>query len=98
MSDVSSLEKLITDMHDLEQEIEENKNNPGFDIVNAAEAIKAARNEWKKLAKGEHAGDQELWQRFDAACNQAYEPCQRYFAEQAELRVENVQKRQALCQ
>jgi len=91
-------EKLIGDILGLAQEVEANKENSDFDFVNAADMIKAARNEWKNLTTGEHTGDQELWQQFDAACNQAYEPCQLYFDQQAEQRAANLQKREQFCQ
>ncbi|WP_455219372.1 DUF349 domain-containing protein [Kaarinaea lacus] len=91
-------EKLIREVSDLVQELEANKDNPDFDFVNAADMIKAARNEWKKLTTGEHDSDQELWQQFDAVCNQAYEPCQQYFDQQAEQRAANLSKREQFCQ
>lgn len=91
-------EKLISDVLALAGEIEANKDNPDFDFVNVADMIKAARKEWKSLTTGEHAGDQELWQQFDAACNQAYEPCQKYFDEQAEQRNTSLSKREQFCQ
>jgi exonuclease SbcC len=90
-------EKLISDLLALAKEIEANKGNADYDFVNAVAVIKAARNEWKTLTTGEHAGDQELWQRFDAACNQAYEPCQNYFDQQAEQRAANLQLREKFC-
>ena len=91
-------EKLIREVLDLAKELEANKDNSDFNVVNAADMIKAARNEWKKLTTGEHAGDQELWQQFDAACNQAYEPCQIYFDKQAEQRASSLSKREQFCQ
>ncbi|MEJ2179358.1 MAG: DUF349 domain-containing protein [Gammaproteobacteria bacterium] len=52
-------EKLISDLLALAKEIEANKGNADYDFVNAVAVIKAARNEWKTLTTGEHAGDQE---------------------------------------
>ncbi|WP_455223565.1 DUF349 domain-containing protein [Kaarinaea lacus] len=90
-------EQQILEMQDLAQELENNSDNPHYDFVSAANSIKAARKDWKNLTVGEPAGDQELWQQFDAACTQAYAVCQEHFDTQAEQRAENLQKREQFC-
>jgi len=90
-------EQQITDMQELAQELEANRGNSHYDFVTAANAIKTARKEWKSLTVGEPAGDQVLWQQFDDACNQAYAVCQEHFDQQAELRGDNLQKREQFC-
>ncbi len=51
----------------------------------AANDVKTLRAEWKKLDE-QHAGvPKSLWDRFDAACEKAYAPAARHFAEQAAL-------------
>lgn len=48
-----------------------------------AREVQQLRAEWKKLDE-QHAGvPKSLWQRFDAACERAYAPAARFFAEQA---------------
>ncbi|MCS7101005.1 MAG: DUF349 domain-containing protein [Burkholderiaceae bacterium] len=48
-----------------------------------AREVQQLRAQWKKLDE-QHAGvPKSLWQRFDAACEKAYAPAARYFAELA---------------
>ncbi|HEY5604467.1 MAG TPA: DUF349 domain-containing protein [Gammaproteobacteria bacterium] len=91
-------EQQISDMLELARELEANKENPHYDFVAAANGIKAARKQWQNLTAGEPAGDQALWQRFDAACNQAYAVCQQYFDQQTAQRARNLQQRELFCQ
>lgn len=49
-----------------------------------ADKIHSLQEEWKTLSGS--GADQELWQQFRAAADQAFEPCKAYFAEKAELR------------
>jgi hypothetical protein len=45
--------------------------------------VQQLRAEWKKLDE-QHAGvPRSLWERFDGACERAYAPAARHFAEQA---------------
>ena len=51
--------------------------------VALAREVQQLRTEWKKLDE-QHAGvPQSLWERFDGACERAYAPAARHFAEQA---------------
>ncbi|WP_430462658.1 DUF349 domain-containing protein [Thalassolituus sp. LLYu03] len=59
-----------------------------------ADKIHAMQDEWKTLNTGH--GDAELWERFKAAADKAYEPCRAYFAELGELRERNLALRNAL--
>ena len=59
---------------------------PGSDPAKVAQEVKKARDEWKAL-DAQHAGvPKSLWERFDGACEKAYAPAARHFAEQAALR------------
>jgi exonuclease SbcC len=50
-----------------------------------AREVQQLRAEWKKLDE-QHAGvPRSLWERFDGACERAYAPAARHFAEQAAL-------------
>lgn len=79
-------EALITAMHELI--------GLGIDPELLAEKIHALQEEWKTLSGSGH--DHDLWERFHAAAEQAYEPCKAYFAEKAQLRERFVALRQAL--
>lgn len=98
-SSASVKEQLITDMRQLAGHTSANADNPDFDFAAAAAAVKEARDEWKKLTRGEQAPDQAaLWQSFDDACNQAYGPCQLFFEQQGEQRSANLRQREQVCQ
>lgn len=57
-----------------------------------ANKIKRMQDEWRGL--GHADGTQELWERFSAAAEKAYEPCKEYFSNLAEVRQRNLEKRQ----
>lgn len=59
-----------------------------------ADKIHELQEEWKAL--GSAQPDRELWQRFQAAGDKAFEPCREYFAQLAEKRQQFVAARQAL--
>ncbi len=63
-----------------------------------AEKIKALQDEWKSLGHADSKIEQELWLRFKAAGDKAFEPCRLYYAEQAQQRRDNAEKRKALCE
>jgi hypothetical protein len=63
-----------------------------------AHQIRRLRDEWRTLHRGaaeESAAERE---QFDAAAEQAYEPCRAHFAQQAEHRKENQARREALLE
>ena len=90
-------EQLCERMQQLARQVAENENNPDFDFQDAAQRVKDARTEWKKIAAAEPNPSNELWETFDTACSQAYEPCQRFFDQQIQVREQNLQKREAAC-
>lgn len=61
-----------------------------------ARQIQKAREDWKMLGASE--ASKELWERFNDACNRAYEPCQQFFAQEAEERQRNQQLREAFVE
>lgn len=61
-----------------------------------AERIKSLQDEWRTLAKGAGEDFEADWQRFQEAGHKAYEPCKAYFAAQALVREENLQRRDAV--
>jgi DNA repair protein SbcC/Rad50 len=62
-----------------------------------ADRIKALRRQWQALGPVTQAADGRLANRFNAAAEQAFEPCRAYFAEQAETRKANLEQRRRLC-
>lgn len=64
-----------------------------IDPTEKAEKIKAMQQEWKSLGG---TGNQDLWHRFKAAADKAYEPCALFFAEQKQLKQNNLTKRKTL--
>jgi DNA repair protein SbcC/Rad50 len=57
-----------------------------LDAAQLALEVQKLRNEWKALDQ-QHAGvPKALWERFDGACEKAYAPAARYFAELAAQR------------
>lgn len=61
-----------------------------------AEKIKALQDAWRALSRGAGENLEAEWQRFHTAAQQAYQPCAEYFAAQALIRQENLQRRAAL--
>ncbi len=58
---------------------------PG-DLAHVAQEVQKLRNDWKALDQ-QHAGvPKALWERFDRACEKAYAPAARHFAELAAQR------------
>lgn len=66
------------------------------DMPARAEQVKYARQQWGSYGKAAPEQDAELNQAFDSACEQAYAPCRRYFAEQDELKAANLAERAAI--
>jgi len=68
------------------------KDNNPEEIV---QFIREAQIAWKRL--GSSGYSRTLWERFNKACNTAYEPCRAYFEAQGQERKENLAKREVLC-
>ncbi len=97
---VQRLGRLVQQLVDLERWESFGQQNARMQLCERAEALAAQttdapqlalevqklRNEWKALDQ-QHAGvPKPLWERFDGACEKAYAPAARHFAEQAALR------------
>jgi hypothetical protein len=68
--------------------------NQGLDAPRLAAEVQKLRNEWKALDQ-QHAGvPKAVWERFDGACEKAYAPAARHFAEMAAQRKEARKKRE----
>ncbi len=62
-----------------------------------ADRIKALRADWQGLGPVSRAEDHQLLNRFNELAERAFEPCRVYFAEQAEIRAENLSAREKIC-
>ncbi len=59
--------------------------------------IKLLQDNWKKLGASEPNSSQELWERFRAAADKAFEPCKVYYENQAKIRKTNQEERESVC-
>jgi len=67
---------------------------PGMEAAKLAVEVQKLRSEWKAL-DAQHAGvPKAVWERFDGACERAYAPAARHFAEMAAQRKEARRKRE----
>jgi len=65
------------------------------DLEEAAKTIRKAQTTWKNLGSQGHS--QALWERFNQACQRAYEPCRTHFHIKSRERERNFSEKQALC-
>ena len=55
-----------------------------------ANKIKRIQEEWRVLSKGGKDQDQDLWEKFHELAQKVYQPCRDYFAEQVNIRQNNL--------
>ena len=67
-----------------------------FDPLDLAGKIKNLQDEWRTIGKGVGENSEADWQRFQDAGRKAYEPCAEYFAAQALVLEQNLQRRNGL--
>jgi exonuclease SbcC len=60
-----------------------------------AARIQELQQEWRGLGG---SSDRELWQRFRAASETAFEPCRAYFEARSDLKQVHLHRRQAICE
>ncbi len=68
-----------------------------MEVPARAKAIRDLRERWKKLGEIDPAAARRLWARFDAACTDAYQPCQAQFQLEAEARERHREARALIC-
>lgn len=61
-----------------------------------AKQINSLQLQWKALDSDDPLHSHKTWQRFKAASDQAYTPCEQYFRRQKQQRTDNLNKRTAL--
>lgn len=59
--------------------------------------IRRLQDEWRLLGEADKGRNKELWERFSAAAEKAYEPCRDYFDRLHEVRQKNLAERQRIC-
>ncbi|MEO8753221.1 MAG: DUF349 domain-containing protein [Casimicrobiaceae bacterium] len=64
------------------------------DPAQLAQDVQKLRNEWKALDQQNAGVPRSLWERFDRACEKAYAPAARHFAEQAAQRRDAKKRRE----
>lgn len=67
-----------------------------LDPLVLADSIKRLKQEWRTLGKGAGENLESDGQRFQDAAKKAYQPCSEYFAAEALVRQENLQRRESL--
>jgi len=66
------------------------------DPEKTARVIRQAQATWRNLGSQGHS--QEIWKRFNNACQIAYEPCKEFFNLKANERQQNFLEKQSLCE
>ena len=60
--------------------------------------IRRLQEEWRGLGEADKGRNKELWERFSAAADKAYEPCRGYFEKLSAVRQANLDKRHNVCE
>src|SRR5262245_61351476 len=60
--------------------------------------VRELQQQWREAADVPRAQADALWRRFKTAHDEVWARCEAYFAEQAQVRAENLAKKQALCE
>jgi hypothetical protein len=67
-----------------------------LEVTELAKKVGSLRERWKSLDAASGPAPRSLWERFDAACNLAYEPAAAHFKKLAEERQQNMETAQAM--
>lgn len=71
--------------------------NVEMDPQALAGKIRRLQDEWRGLGEADKGRNKELWERFSAAAEKAYEPCRDYFDKLHDVRQKNLTERQRIC-
>jgi hypothetical protein len=105
---VQRLSRVVQQLVELERWEKFGQQNARMQLIERAEAllakapaptalareVQALRAEWKQLDEQYAGVPKALWERFDGACEKAYAPAARHFAEQAALHKQARQQRE----
>ncbi len=67
------------------------------DPEKASNEMRTLQERWKPVAAAPRSQAEALWTRFKTAQEQVYDKCKDFFSQQAAERVENLKKKEALC-
>jgi uncharacterized protein involved in tolerance to divalent cations len=81
---------------DLCQQVEELQKTSADKPEESAKVINNYQQTWKNL--GAQGNSDEIWKRFNQACQTAYEPCKIYFHEKSNQREQHLLQKQALSE
>lgn len=70
----------------------------GIAVLELAKKVGSLRERWKSLDASAGAASKELWNRFDAACTNAYAPAAEHFKKQADERQQHLLQAQELVE
>ncbi|MGV6809298.1 MAG: DUF349 domain-containing protein [bacterium] len=68
-----------------------------IDPLQREKTLRDLRAQWKSLTQVDPQQHQKLWEAFDQACTQAYQPCKVYHETQAQQRQHNLVQREKVC-
>jgi hypothetical protein len=68
------------------------------DPEKASNEMRTLQERWKPVAAAPRSQAEALWTRFKAAQEQVYDKCKDFFAQQATERVDNLKKKEQLCE
>jgi len=63
-----------------------------------ADEIRQLQQQWRALDQSGNVHSRGLWQRFKKASDLAYQPCDAHYAQQRELRQQNLLNREQMCE
>ena len=92
--------ELIAEMEKLAEKVKADSDSepPSLDAEDLADQIKKLQSDWKELVYGGKDTQPELWEKFHALSQVAYEPCKSHFNEKSEQRQQNLEKRKTLLE
>ena len=67
-------------------------------IREVAHSLKDLRADWKKIGPAPKEKSEEVWKRFDTACEAAYSRCKEHYDKLHEERIKNLELKTALCE
>lgn len=68
-----------------------------IDPLQREKTLRDLRAQWKSLTQVDPQQHQKLWEAFDQACTEAYQPCKVYHETQAQQRQDNLVQREQIC-
>jgi len=80
------------------EEMQELANNPVDSPQEQAQKVKFTRQMWNSLGRANDDKDQDINAEFDKACEQAFDVCRKFYAEQEATRMRNLAAKEQVCE